>query len=478
MRDAVWEERARGEDQKLPGPIAGRAGFPFVEPPGRDLYDVCVHCGFCLPACPTYQETGLEELSPRGRVFLIRAAGEGLLDFRDPALRVPVETCLDCRACEVVCPSGVQVGLLVERTRGQMHQNDRREGAKPPLAVRALARTLTLRHGPAAVAVFGRLYQKRMRQTRAGKSGDAARRGVLGRLVEKLPRPLKDLEAVMPPVTGQLTRTHAPERIEAQGVYRGRVAFFAGCVGDALFQQTNQATLSVLARNGYEVVIERGQGCCGGLARDLGDRSRARELARDNLDCLGRLDVERIVTNQGGCGAMLSEYPDLFPDDPAMRERAEAFSAKVVDVAQLLCEKGFDPPRHGPSPALRVTYQASCHLTNVLGVSEEPRALLRSIPGVEFVEMREPARCCGSAGVYNLMEPDMAYQLLDGKMESMPPGVDVVATGNPGCALWMRVGRARSDRSFEILHPVELLERAYRMDDAVSDGAGGATGPR
>ncbi|MBX5465715.1 MAG: (Fe-S)-binding protein, partial [Clostridia bacterium] len=326
----------------------------------------------------------------------------------------------------------------------------------------------------ALLARLVRFYQ------RSGLSRLARRLGWLG----LLPEHLRAFEAVLPEVSGRTLRERAP-RAEPwpAAPRRGRVALFTGCVQDVAFTDVNEAALRVLARNGYEVRVPSEQTCCGALHRDEGDRETARRLARQNLRVFGEAleeGVDWVVTTAGGCGAALLEYPELLADDPAVSEAARRLAARVTDVSQLLVRGGWEVPRARPAGAdgrgggtLQVAYQESCHLANVMGVREAPRALLRSLPGVRLAEMRDPARCCGSAGVYNLGHPEMSLRLLDRKMRDLPEEADVVATGNPGCALQMALGARRSGRALRVVHPVVLLDEAYRAEEVSDHGRSG-----
>jgi Fe-S oxidoreductase len=258
----------------------------------------------------------------------------------------------------------------------------------------------------------------------------------------------------------------------ARGECRLRVGLFTGCVQDVVFTPVNAATLSVLSRNGCEVVVVKEQACCGALHRDIGDREEAKALARRNIDAFARAGLDRVVTNAGGCGAAMREYGTLLEHDPLYAAKAQTFAAAVVDVSRLLAEVGLEAPTT-PCPQV-VTYHESCHLANVLATRAEPRALLQSIPGLTLVEMADPSRCCGSAGIYNLEHPEMAGHLLAEKMATVPEGIEVIATGNPGCAMQLAVGARRTGRTLRIAHPVELLAEAYARDDAAAGEAADA----
>jgi len=434
-----------------PLPMAG--GFRHPDPPSEAGYDSCVHCGFCLPVCPTYQVTGLEEHSPRGRVFVIKAAAEGRIPLLDEALLEPVDMCLDCRACETVCPSHVPIGTLIEQARGQLYHE---QAALPPGRRIGTMERLAFRH----LFPYPRRWDRVARLARWYQKSGLFRSGALR---GRLPAHLRDFEAALPPVRGTTVRRTAPTVTPPQGARKARVAVFTGCVQDVVFTPVNEATVRVLARNGCEVMILRDQNCCGALNRDMGDREGARDMARRNIDRFLASGAEYIVTNAGGCGSAMVEYPTLLAGDPAYADKARAFAGRVVDVSRLLVRLGIEPPTAPPVPQ-RVTYHESCHLANVLATRAEPRQVLRAIPGLDLVEMTNPARCCGSAGIYNLEHPEMAGRLLEDKMDTLPDGVDVVATGNPGCALQLAVGARQRGRTLRIAHPVELLAEAYARE--------------
>ncbi len=437
------------------------AAFPHPDPPLRAGYEACVHCGFCLPVCPTYQVTGLEEHSPRGRVFVIRAAAEGRIPLLDGALTEPVDACLDCRACETVCPAHVPIGRLVEEARGQIRlEAARTPGARHP----SRGQALIFRH----LFPHPRRWDLAARLARPLQSGRLLRSRLARRLV---PAHMLEMARALPPIQGYTLRRRAPAVTPAQGERRMRVGLFTGCVQDVVFTPVNAATLDVLRHNGCEVVMVKTQVCCGALHRDIGERQQAKALARRNIDAFLAAGLERVVVNAGGCGAAMREYPVLLEGDPVYGERARQFAQRVVDVARLLVEIGFEAPT--TAVPQRVAYHESCHLANVLGTRAEPRALLAAIPGLTLVELSDPARCCGSAGIYNLEHPDMSRRLLEEKMATVPADVDVIAAGNPGCAMQLMVGVARSGRGPRVAHPVELLAEAYGRDGAA--GRVGAT---
>lgn len=410
--------------------------------------DRCLHCGLCLSVCPTYALSGRESEAPRGRINLMRAVAEGRIGLDDPTLAVHLDNCLVCRACETACPSGVHYGELVEVTRA------------------ALAAT----HRPGRLARFARWaglrqlmpYPRRLRllalgawlYERSGLQALARRSGLLrGRL--------RSIEALAPPV--RLRRSPDGRAFPPRGQPRGRVAVLQGCIQEAFLGQVNDATVRVLQRNGYEVLIPRGQTCCGAAHVHNGEEELARQLARQNIDALLALEVDAIISNAGGCGATLKSYADLLRDDSDYQTRVAAFVAKVRDISEFLAERAVEPPR-ATLPA-RATYVDSCHLRNVQKVVQQPRALLRSIPGLELVELRQPERCCGSAGVYNLVHPELAEPILDAKMADIKAtGAEIVVVSNTGCHMQILAGVRRSGLPARVMHVVEVLDEAYRRE--------------
>ena len=425
-----------------------KSGYRGQERPRWEDYSTCIHCGLCLNHCPTYRQLGLESDSPRGRIHQMILVDEGRLRLADSFVR-HIDLCLDCRACETACPSGVEYGKLVETARAQIHQNYRR-----PLASRFL-RWLGFRQllpYPGRLALLGgllRFYQRSRLQSMVRRSGLLRLFGKLGQA-----------EAMLPRVDDNFFFSELGRVCPAAGERRARVALFAGCIAQIAFAELNRATIRVLQKNGCEVVVPSGQLCCGALHVHAGDRRTARELARANLDAFLSDDFDAIIINAAGCGSTLKEYERLFPDDPAGRVRAQRFTEKVRDVTEFLTGLGLRPPQK--QMALRVTYQDSCHLAHGQRITAAPRHLLRAIPGVELVEMKLADHCCGSAGIYNATQPEMAGALLEEKMQHAgATGAQVIATANPGCILQLRHGAALYATGQEVLHVVELLDRSY-----------------
>ncbi len=418
-------------------------------PDGPQALAQCVHCGFCLEQCPTYVRLGLEMHSPRGRIHLIDALRAGRVSAT-PSLLESLDLCLQCRACETACPSGVRFGAIMESSRALVVER----GA--PLSWRA--RNLTLRWALGSPArlrtVFGalRLYQRSGVQSLV--------RGT--RLAKLLPRSLASAEASLPPLPRSSFSPPARDQARRDVNARRTVALLTGCVMPHLYPRVHEATVRVLRRLGFEIVPPPGQTCCGALSLHAGDAAFARRLARQTIDAFEGADV--VIVNAAGCGAAMKEYGDLLAGDPDYAQRAKAFSVRVRDVLEFVAGLPF-AERLGEVSAV-VTYQDSCHLTHAQGVREAPRRILRAIPGLELREMQASDRCCGSAGLYSIAQPSLALRILDDKMADVAAtGADVIATANPGCMMQLELGLRRSGARGEVVHLIELLDRAMQAAD-------------
>jgi Fe-S oxidoreductase len=407
----------------------------------------CVHCGFCLQACPTYVITSLETESPRGRIQLARAVSEGRIQ-PTPNVVAHFDLCLQCRACETACPSGVPYGRIMEDTRALVQSLPQRPRSWK-------LRSLVLRV----------LFAQRWRLNLAFAGLRVYQRSPLAALVRRLlPRRLREMEDMLPRLPDGRFRGVAVAGQPAANV-KASVALLEGCVMPLLQPQTHEATIRVLARNGCRVLVPQGQGCCGALHLHNGDREAARSLAKRNIDLFLDSGADYIAVNAAGCGSAMKEYGELFAGEPAYAEKAARFAERVCDVSELLVDLGFEPPRGRVNTS--VTYQDSCHLVHAQRVREAPRQLLRSIPGLQLVEMSTPDRCCGSAGIYNLTQTGMSRRLLDDKMDDcLATGCDIIATANPGCVLQLQLGVRRREAGREVLHVVDLLDRAYMAEDS------------
>jgi glycolate oxidase iron-sulfur subunit len=425
----------------------------------------CMHCGLCLPTCPTYDATLLERHSPRGRIALMRA----IADERLEPTRVFGEEmyfCLGCLTCMTACPAGVNYAELFERARAEVERTGRLRSPKRDFirwfAVKWLFNDLR------RLRFLGRLL--RVYQWRWLGLQSVPRRWGLLRL---LPKRLRELEAMTPDIPRKFSHQLIPEITPAKGPRRHVVALLTGCAQDLIFSDVNRDTAEVLAANGCEVYTPRRQHCCGSLHTHNGELELARDLARRNLDQFPPEWFAAIITNAGGCGSHLKHYGRLLADDPAYRDRARHWDQKCKDVHEWLVEAGFTPPRAGSLWPLVVTYHESCHLSHGQKVVQQPRQLLRAIPGLKLVELPESNWCCGSAGIYNLTQPEMAGQLLDRKLRHIQStGATVVATANPGCQLQLLNGARARGLKVRVAHPMTLLAEAYRRAELFGEPSG------
>ena len=430
------------------------SGFSATDKPEYEDYSRCVHCGLCSNHCPTYRLWGREADSPRGRIKQMSLVDQGRLEVGETFV-THIDRCLNCRACETACPSGVEYGKILELARAQIEQKYKR-----PLASR-IARDLVYRRllpFPKRIALAARLlkfYQ------RSGIGAIARATGIL-RLLG-----LHEREQLMPKIDSDFFFSELGKTFPARGPRRARVALFAGCVAQVTFSELNRATIRVLQANGCEVVVPGAQVCCGALAAHAGVRDVARSLARKNQAAFPAEEYDAIITNAAGCGSTLKEYTHLFAGEDAAHAQAEQFTAKVRDVSEFLAELGLVAPLR--AVPLRVTYQDSCHLCHGQKVREAPRKLIRAVPGVELVEMQLSEQCCGSAGVYNVTETKASLDLLALKMEyAGQTKAQAIVTANPGCILQLRAGAAMHRTGQEVLHVVELLDRAS-VDRSAAD---------
>jgi glycolate oxidase iron-sulfur subunit len=427
------------------------SGYGPGEAPRWDYYSKCIHCGLCLNACPTYRELGQEMDSPRGRIYQMIQVEHGRLPLGESVVR-HLDLCLDCRACETACPSGVEYGRLIEAARGQIERNYHRP------FVERLMRHIFLRS----------LLPDGRRLERAGKLVRLYQRSGLETLARSalglFPGWLRNVARLAPRMEQPFFFDELGTVVPAVGERRYRVAFFAGCIANLAFARLNEATVRVLARSGCEVVIPRDQGCCGALHVHAGMRDLARQLAGRNLKTFLDGDFDALITNAAGCGSVLKEYPQLFEEeDQEFLEPAQRFAARLKDVTEFLA--GIDFNRDFRPVRERVTYQDPCHLLHAQRVRSAPRQLIKAVPGVEFVELKEVEVCCGSAGIYNVAHNEMAERLLASKMRRIDEtGASVILTANPGCLLQLRAGVAGSNdgsRARRVMHVVEFLDEAY-----------------
>jgi glycolate oxidase iron-sulfur subunit len=423
--------------------VLALAAFDDHHPPARELIDDCVHCGFCLPACPTYNLWGEEMDSPRGRIYLMKEGLEG--EPMTPSLVQHIDQCLGCMACVTVCPSGVQYDKLIEATRQQV---ERRGSQHRSLADRAMREgifalfphpeRLRLMRGPLA------LYQ------RSGL-GRVVRRS---KVLEKISPSLATMEAIAPPIERQV---RIPPFMPAKGARRMTVGLLLGCVQREFYPGVNAATVRVLNMEGCDVVTPPSQGCCGALSVHAGREAEGLRYARALIDAFSDAGVERIVVNSAGCGSTMKDYAHLLADDPEYAERARDFAAKVRDISEVLVELGPVAPRH-PLP-VTIAYHDACHLAHAQRVRSQPRQLLRTIPGLTIKEIAEGDLCCGSAGIYNLVKPGPARELGDRKAANVAAtGAELLVTSNPGCLLQITDALGRQGRHMSTAHMILVLD--------------------
>lgn len=405
-----------------------------------ELYQ-CVHCGLCLDQCPTYRVLHIESESPRGRIHLVRAAAEGRIEPNE-RFGSHLNLCLMCRACETACPSGVKYGRIAEAARELLGP----PGSPLARAIQKFAFTQLL-PSPQMLRTIARLlrfYQK---------SG-------VQRLVRALlPARLKEMEAMLPPIPDHFFKPSA-DLLPAIGERRACVAMLGGCVMSLLFADINEATVQVLRRNGCDVLIPKAQGCCGALNIHNGETMMAKVMARRNIDTFLDAGVDAVIVNAAGCGAAMKEYGHLLRNDPAYAEKAERFGWLVKDASEFLVGLGLIGPLGRIE--MTVTYQDPCHLAHGQKIRAQPRALLAAIPGLRLVEMEGSDRCCGSAGIYNLTQPEMSQELLKEKMISIAAtSAEAAVAPNPGCMLQLGYGAKRYGPKLTVLHLMDLLDRAY-----------------
>ncbi|MGH3786103.1 MAG: (Fe-S)-binding protein [Pseudonocardiaceae bacterium] len=419
--------------------------FDDHHPPQPELVKDCVHCGFCLPSCPTYVLWGEEMDSPRGRIHLMKVGLEG--EPLSESMVGHFDACLGCMACVTSCPSGVQYDTLIADTRAQVERRYERSRAERLLRevifqLFPYPRRLRALRGPLA------LYQ------RSGLNRLLRRTGLL----DRLPPTLRVMESLTPTLT---RREKLPARVPAVGRRRAVVGMLTGCVQDALFPDVNAATARVLAAEGCEVLIPRGQGCCGALSQHMGREGEAIRFARALIERFEAAGVDYVVVNAAGCGSAMKEYPHLLRDDPGYAQRVAAFVERTRDISELLVELDPVAPRHRLD--ITIAYHDACHLGHAQGIRSQPRDLLRAIPGLALVEIPQADLCCGSAGVYNLLHPEPATELGDGKARNvLATGASVLVTANPGCLMQIAAGAQRLGAHLTLAHTVTVLDASIR----------------
>ncbi len=432
-------------------------GFDVISPPKQSLIDACVHCGFCLPTCPSYRVIGKENDSPRGRIYLMDAINKGEAPLSAASVK-HFDTCLGCLACTTACPSGVQYDKLLIDLRPQIRRNHSRPW--PQKAIRQLIFSLfpypdRIRLLLTPLALYQKLGLSKLMQS----SG----------LLKRLSPNLAAMESLLPPVTASCFSDNLPELIPAQNTdqnreKRYRVGMILGCVQRVFFTGVNEATARVLSANGCEIVVPRSQGCCSALPEHQGETAQAQALARQMIDSFEGTGVDYVIINAAGCGHTLKEYGHILAGDPDYAEKAKAFSAKVRDVQEFLAEVGLTTELHPlQDEPLAVVYQDACHLLHGQKISLQPRQILRQIPGLALREPLDGALCCGSAGVYNMLQPEIAAELGQMKATALTnTGATLIASANPGCSLQIKQALEKQGNTIRLMHPMQLLDMSIR----------------
>ncbi len=422
--------------------------FDSKNPPKQELIDTCVHCGFCLSTCPSYRVIGKEMDSPRGRIYLMDAINKGRATF-DTATSQHFDSCLGCLACVTTCPSGVEYDKLIAATRPQVERNQPR--SLPDRLIRTLIFNLFPYPNRLKTLLPSLwLYQRSGLQTMIRSTG----------LLKKVSPRLAAMESILPQITADAWRGDFPTVIPAQGETRYRVGMILGCVQKLFFSKVNEATVRVLTANGCEVVIPKSQGCCSALPAHQGQEAQAQALAKQMIDSFADTKVDAIIINAAGCGHTLKEYGHILADDSEYRIKAQEFANKVKDVQEFLSTikltAKLSPLTSGE---LKVVYQDACHLLHGQKISLQPRQLLRTIPGVKLKEPLDASLCCGSAGIYNMLQPEVADEL--GKQKAtnlLNTGADLIASANPGCSLQIKKHLGTKASQIPLFHPIELLD--------------------
>jgi glycolate oxidase iron-sulfur subunit len=427
-------------------------GFDSKHPPEQKLIDSCVHCGFCLATCPSYRVIGKEMDSPRGRIYLMNAINKGEATL-DETTTQHFDSCLGCLACVSTCPSGVQYDQLIAATRPQVERN------QPRNLFDKLIRTLIFNLFPYPQRLrfflpFFWIYQN------LGLQNLVRATGLLKRFFPRLAA----MESILPKINRQSFGQNYPTEIPAQTEKRYRVGVILGCVQRLFFSPVNEATVRVLTANGCEVVIPQSQGCCAALPAHQGQEAQAQALARQMIDSFAETEVDFIIINAAGCGHTLKEYHHILADDPIYAEKAKAFVAKVRDVQEFLMEVGLTAPLSAIADEnLTIVYQDACHLLHGQKISLQPRQLLTKIPHITLKEPVDAALCCGSAGVYNMLQPQVAEELGQQKVTNLlNTGAALIASSNPGCSLQIQKHLSQQNKSIPLFHPMQLLDFAIR----------------
>jgi glycolate oxidase iron-sulfur subunit len=429
------------------------SGFRGINIPSDELINNCIHCGLCLPTCPTYSLTGLERSSPRGRIRIIKGVAEGTLSISREFV-YEMNFCLDCQACETSCPAGIKYGSLIEAARAQIYQ-EKYEGWLVHYSKKILLSWLIVSNSRLKCAAkLLRLIQTSYIQSLIG----------FGKVFRVFPRKLLNSNSLAPKISKSYSSDTLCEKITPNIHTRYKVILLTGCIMDVAFAHVNEDTVQLLLRHGCEVIVPREQQCCGSLQAHNGDIAGARRLAQHNTELFSRYNFDYIVVNSAGCGAYMKEYGKIFRDDILFAKKANSISKRVRDLTEFLNETGFHPASNrneNPFFGKKVTYHDACHLVHAQHISEQPRKLIKSIAGIEYIELRESTWCCGSAGIYNITHYNDSMQILRRKIDNIKQASpDIVITGNPGCLIQILHGLNQEKMRIELLHTATFLRRA------------------
>jgi glycolate oxidase iron-sulfur subunit len=451
MTNVVTPNSAHDQDKDTERMSSTRSYFIGTDIPSEDVLTNCMHCGLCLPVCPTFAITGNERSSPRGRIRLIKSVAEGTLDVTDGFVN-EMNFCLDCQACETACPAGVKYGSLVEAARNQIRLQGRDSTAALTLKWIFLRNVVSKKYLLKLVARLLGIYQS------SGMEALMKRSFVVRKLAPKLSK----LQDLAPRVDGRFFDDIYPEIVRPAGTPKYRVGFLSGCIMNVAFAGVHEDTVKVLLHHECEVVIPKQQVCCGSLQAHNGDFDVARTLAKKNIDVFLKFELDAIVMNSAGCGALMKEYGHYLSDDPEYAAKAALLASKVKDISEFLHDIGLKQP--AVEFPHTVSYHDACHLVHSQKVSRQPRALIRSIPGVTFVELNEASWCCGSAGIYNVVRHEESMEILERKMINVrKTGAEYLVANNPGCITQIEHGVAKEGLPMKIVHLATLLRTVYKL---------------
>jgi glycolate oxidase iron-sulfur subunit len=421
--------------------------------PSDDILNNCIHCGLCLPTCPTYSLTGLERSSPRGRIRMMKAVADGTLPFSKEFI-YEMNFCLDCQACETACPAGIKYGSLVEAVRAQIYQG-KHESTIVHYTKHFLLNWLFARHDR---------LKRAARLLKLIQTSGIQSLIHIGSKMKLLPRKLVNSNSLTPKVSTTYSSDFYPDRIAPEGRSKYRIIFLTGCIMDVAFAEVNSDTIQLLLHHGCEVIIPKGQQCCGSLQAHHGDTAGARKLAQYNIELFSMYDFDYIVMNSAGCGAYMKEYGEIFCHEILYAEKAKSISSRVKDITEFLDETGFQSEiikNINPFFGKKVAYHDACHLVHTQHISEQPRKLLKALVGIHYVELQESTWCCGSAGIFNITHYEDSMKLLHRKIDNLKQiSPDILVTGNPGCLIQIQHGLNQEKMNIELLHTATFLRRA------------------